>query len=158
MTKIQLTTYKSIIGSLALETVKNSNNSDDIKSKDWFKKLYKVYKKFNQAKKVFVNPVESKAIKDNIEKILVGLRDKYFYVAEYDGYEVNNYSLVCEILAHLVYEKNLIEYKNLLMDLNHTETQIKCETDDVFKGLQKKIYLFISEMIEINEGKNDKKR
>ena len=149
MTKIQLTTYKSIIGSLALETVKNPNNSEDIKSKDWFKKLYKVYKKFNQAKKVFVNPVESKAIKDNIEKILVGLRDKYFYVAEYDGYEVNNYSLVCEILAHLVYEKNLIEYKNLLMDLNHTETQMKCETDEVFKGLQKKIYLFMSEMIEI---------
>lgn len=155
MTKIQLTTYKSIIGSLAFETVKNPNNSDDIKSKDWFKKLYKVYKKFNQAKKVFVNPVESKAIKDNIEKILVGLRDKYFYVAEYDGYEVNNYSLVCEILAHLVYEKNLIEYKNILMELNHTETQIKCETDDVFKGLQKKIYLFISETIEVIEGKNE---
>jgi len=155
MTKIQLTTYKSIIGSLALETVKNPNNSEDIKSKDWFKKLYKVYKKFNQAKKVFVNPVESKAIKDNIEKILVGLRDKYFYIAEYDGYEVNNYSLVCEILAHLVYEKNLIEYKNLLMELNHTETQIKCETDEVFKGLQKKIYLYIGEMIEIIEGKNE---
>ena len=149
MTKIQLTTYKSIIGSLALETVKNPNNSEDIKSKDWFKKLYKVYKKFNQAKKVFVNPVESKAIKDNIEKILVGLRDKYFYVAEYDGYEVNNYSLVCEILAHLVYEKNLIEYKNLLMDLNHTETQIKCETEDNYKYLQKKIYYFMSDMIEI---------
>ena len=153
MTKIQLTTYKSIIGSLALETVKNPNNSEDIKSKDWFKKLYKVYKKFNQAKKVFVNPVESQAIKDNIENILVGLRDKYFYAAEYDGYEVNNYSLVCEILAHLVYEKNLIEYKNLLMDLNHTETQIKCETDDTFKTLQKKIYLFIGEMIEIIEGR-----
>ena len=153
MTKIQLTTYKSIIGSLALETVKNPNNSEDIKSKDWFKKLYKVYKKFNQAKKVFVNPVESKAIKDNIEKILVGLRDKYFYIAEYDGYEVNNYSLACEMLAHLVYEKNLIEYKNLLMDLNHTETQMKCETDEVFKGLQKKIYLFMSEMIETIEGK-----
>ena len=155
MTKIQLTTYKSVIGSLALETVKNPNNSEDIKSKDWFKKLYKVYKKFNQAKKVFVNPVESKAIKDNIEKILVGLRDKYFYIKEYDGYEVNNYSLVCEILAHLVYEKNLIEYKNLLMELNHTETQIKCETDEVFKGLQKKIYLFMSEMIEVIEGKNE---
>lgn len=155
MTKIQLTTYKSIIGSLALETVKNPNNSEDIKNKDWFKKMYKIYKKFNQAKKVFVTPVESKAIKDNIEKILVGLRDKYFYIAEYDGYEVNNYSLVCEILAHLVYEKNLIEYKNLLMELNHTETQIKCETDDVFKGLQKKIYLFMSEMIEIIEGKNE---
>ena len=153
MTKIQLTTYKSIIGSLALETVKNPNNSEDIKNKDWFKKLYKVYKKFNQAKKDFVNPVESKAIKDNIENILVGLRDKYFYAAEYDGYEVNNYSLVCEILAHLVYEKNLIEYKNLLMDLNHTETQIKCETDDTFKTLQKKIYLFIGEMIEIIEGR-----
>lgn len=155
MTKIQLTTYKSVIGSLALETVKNPNNSEDIKSKDWFKKLYKVYKKFNQAKKVFVTPSESKKIKDNIEKILVGLMDKYFYVKEYDGYEVNNYSLVCEILAHLVYEKNLIEYKNLLMELNHTETQIKCETDDVFKTLQKKIYLFISEMIEIIEGKNE---
>ena len=149
MNKIQLTTYKSIIGSLALETVKNPNNSEDIKSKDWFKKMYKIYKKFNQAKKVFVTPSESKKIKENIEKILVGLMDKYFYVAEYDGYEVNNYSLVCEILAYLVYEKNLIEYKNLLMELNHTETQIKCETDDVFKGLQKKIYLFMSEMIEI---------
>ena len=155
MTKIQITTYKSIVGSLALETIKNPNNNEDTKSKDWFKKLYKVYKKFNQAKKVFVNPVESKAIKDNIDKILVGLRDKYFYVAEYDGYEVNNYSLVCEILAHLVYEKNLIEYKNLLMDLNHTETQMKCETDEVFKGLQKKIYLFMSEMIETLEGKNE---
>ena len=151
MTKIQLTTYKSIIGSLALETVKNPNNSEDIKSKDWFKKLYKVYKKFNQAKKVFVNPVESKAIKDNIEKILVGLRDKYFYIAEYDGYEVNNYSLVCEILAHLVYEKNLIEYKNLLMEINHNENKTKSEKNEAFKGLQKKIYLFISEMIGIIE-------
>lgn len=155
MTKIQLTTYKSIIGSLALETVKNPNNSEDIKSKDWFKKLYKVYKKFNQAKKVFVNPVESKAIKDNMEKILVGLRDKYFYIAKYDGYEVNNYSLVCEILAYLVYEKNLIEYKNILMELNHIETQIKCETEDNYKQLQKKTYRFMSEMIEIIEGKNE---
>ena len=85
MNKIQLTTYKSIIGSLALETVNNPNNSEDVKTKDWFKKTYKVYKKFNQAKKIEVNPVESKAIKDNIEKILVGLRDKYFYVSEYDG-------------------------------------------------------------------------
>ena len=149
MTKIQLTTYKSIIGSLALETVKNPNNSEDIKSKDWFKKLYKVYKKFNQAKKVFVNPVESKAIKDNIENILVGLRDKYFYIKEYDGYEVNNYSLVCEILAHLVYEKNLIEYKNIYLELNHKETQIKCETQKGYKELQKKIYHFMSDMIEI---------
>ena len=33
MTKIQLTTYKSIIGSLALETVKNPNNSEDVKNK-----------------------------------------------------------------------------------------------------------------------------
>ena len=148
MNKIQLTTYKSIIGSLALETVNNLNNSEDVKSKDWFKKTYKVYKKFNQAKKVEVNSIESKAIKSNIEKILVGLRDKYFYVSEYDGYEVNNYSLVCEILAHLVYEKNLIEYKNLLMELNHTETQIKCETQDGYKELQKKIYYFMSDMIE----------
>ena len=46
MNKIQLTTYKSIIGSLALETVKNPNNSEDVKTKDWFKKTYKVYKKF----------------------------------------------------------------------------------------------------------------
>ena len=45
MNKIQLTTYKSIIGSLALETVNNPNNTEDIKSKDWFKKIYKVYKK-----------------------------------------------------------------------------------------------------------------
>ena len=110
MNKIQLTTYKSIIGSLALETVNNPNNSEDVKTKDWFKKTYKVYKKFNQAKKVEVNPVESKAIKSNIEKILVGLRDKYFYIEKEDGYEVNNYSLICEILAHLVYEKNLIEF------------------------------------------------
>ena len=149
MTKIQLTTYKSIIGSLALETVKNPNNNEDIKSKVWFKKMYKIYKKFNQAKKVFVNPVESKAIKDNIEKILVGLRDKYFYIAEYDGYEVNNYSLVCEILAHLVYEKNLIEFKNIYLELNHKETQIKCETQEGYKELQKKIYHFMSEMIDI---------
>ena len=153
MNKIQLTTYKSIIGSLALETVNNPNNSEDVKTKDWFKKTYKVYKKFNQAKKVEVNPVESKAIKDNIEKILVGLRDKYFYVSEYDGYEVNNYSLICEILAHLVYEKNLIEYKNLLMELNHTETQIKCETQIGYKELQKKIYHFIGDMIDIIENK-----
>ena len=62
---------------------------------------------------------------------------------------------MCEILAHLVYEKNLIEYKNLLMELNHTETQIKCETDDVFKGLQKKIYLFIGEMLEVIEVQNE---
>ena len=33
MNKIQLTTYKSIIGSLALETVKNPNNSEDVKNK-----------------------------------------------------------------------------------------------------------------------------
>ena len=111
MNKIQLTTYKSIIGSLALETVNNPNNNEDVKNKDWFKKTYKVYKKFNQAKKVEVNPIESKAIKSNIEKILVGLRDKYFYIEKEDGYEVNNYSLICEILAHLVYEKNLIEFK-----------------------------------------------
>ena len=63
MNKIQLTTYKSIIGSLALETVKNPNNSEDIKSEVWFKKTYKVYKKFKQAKKLEVNTIESKAIK-----------------------------------------------------------------------------------------------
>lgn len=153
MTKIQLTTYKSIIGSLALETVKNPNNSEDVKTKDWFKKTYKVYKKFKQAKKVEVNPVESKAIKSNIEKILVGLRDKYFLLEkekeeEEDKYEVNNYSLICEILAHLVYEKNLIEFKNLYLELNHKETQIKCETQDGYKELQKKIYHFMSDMIE----------
>ena len=149
MNKIQLTTYKSIIGSLALETVNNPNNPDDIKTKDWFKKMYKIYKKFNQAKKIYVNPVESKAIKSNIEKILVGLRDKYFYIESEDGYEVNNYSLVCEILAHLVYEKNLIEYKNLYLELNHRETQIKCETDETFKVLQSKINRFIVEMIKV---------
>ena len=151
MNKIQLTTYKSIIGSLALETVNNPNNSEDVKTKDWFKKTYKVYKKFNQAKKVEVNPIESKAIKSNIEKILVGLRDKYFYIEKEDGYEVNNYSLICEILAHLVYEKNLIEFKNLYLELNHEETQIKCETQDGYKELQKKIYHFMSDMIEIIE-------
>ena len=149
MNKVQLTTYKSIIGSLALETVNNPNNTEDIKSKDWFKKIYKVYKKFNQAKKVEVNPIESKAIKSNIEKILVGLRDKYFYVEKEDGYEVNNYSLICEILAHLVYEKNLIEFKNLYLELNHRETQIKCETQEGYKELQKKIYRFIGEMTEV---------
>ena len=154
MNKIQLTTYKSIIGSLALETVKNPNNSEDVKTKDWFKKTYKVYKKFNQAKKVEVNPIESKAIKSNIEKILVGLRDKYFLLEkekedEEDEYEVNNYSLICEILAHLVYEKNLIEFKNLYLELNHKETQIKCETQDGYKDLQKKIYYFMIDMIEI---------
>ena len=153
MNKIQLTTYKSIIGSLALETVNNPNNSEDIKTKDWFKKLYKVYKKFKQAKKVYVEPFESEAIKDNIEKILVGLRDKYFLLEkekedEEDEYEVNNYSLICEILAHLVYEKNLIEFKNIYLELNHKETQIKCETQDGYKELQKKIYHFMSEMIE----------
>ena len=156
MNKIQLTTYKSIIGSLALETVNNPNNSEDIKSKDWFKKTYKVYKKFNQAKKVEVNPVESKAIKSNIEKILVGLRDEYFLLEkekeeEENKYEVNNYSLVCEILAHLVYEKNLIEFKNLYLELNHKETQIKCETQDGYKELQKKIYHFIGDMISAIE-------
>ena len=148
MNKIQPTTYKSIIGSLALETVNNPNNSEDVKTKDWFKKTYKVYKKFNQAKKVEVNPIVSKAIKSNIEKILVGLRDKHFYIEEEDGYEVNNYSLICEILAHLVYEKNLIEFKNLYLELNHKETQIKCETQDGYKELQKKIYYFMSDMIE----------
>ena len=156
MNKIQLTIYKTIIGSLALETVKNPNNSEDVKSKDWFKKTYKVYKKFNQAKKVEVNPIESEAIKDNIEKILVGLRDEYFLLEkekedEEDKYEVNNYSLICEILAHLVYEKNLIEFKNLYLELNHKETQIKCETQDGYKELQKKIYYFIGDMIEIIE-------
>ena len=149
MNKIQLTTYKSIIGSLALETVKNPNNTDEIKSKDWFKKMYKIYKKFNQAKKIYVNPVESKAIKSNIEKILVGLRDKYFYIESEDGYEVNNYSLVCEILAHLIYSHDLIEYKNLYLELNHKETQIKCETDETFKVLQSKINRFIVEMIKV---------
>lgn len=155
MNKIQLTTYKSIIGSLALETVKNPNNSEEVKTKDWFKKIYKVYKKFNQAKKVEVNPVESKAIKDNIEKILVGLRDKYFLLEKEkeDWYEVNNYSLICEILAHLVYEKNLIEFKNLYLELNHKETQIKCETQDGYKELQKKIYHFMSDMILAIENK-----
>ena len=71
MNKIQLTTYKTIIGSLALETVNNPNLNENAKTEDWFKKTYKVYKKFKQAKKVEVNPVESKAIKSNIEKILV---------------------------------------------------------------------------------------
>ena len=33
MNKIQLTTYKSIIGSLALETVNNPNNSEEVKTK-----------------------------------------------------------------------------------------------------------------------------
>ena len=61
---------------------------------------------------------------------------------------MNNYSLICEILAHLVYEKNLIEFKNLYLELNHKETQIKCETQDGYKELQKKIYYFISDMIE----------
>ena len=153
MNKIQLTTYKSIIGSLALETVNNPNNSEDVKTKDWFKKTYKVYKKFKQAKKVYVEQFESKAIKDNIEKILVGLRDKYFLLEkkeedEEGEYEVNNYSLICEILAHLVYEKNLIEFKNLYLELDHKETQIKCETQDGYKELQKKIYYFMSDMIE----------
>ena len=77
MNKIQLTTYKTIIGSLALETVNNPNNSEDVKSKDWFKKTYKVYKKFNQAKKVEVNPIESKAIKSNIEKLAKRYPDKF---------------------------------------------------------------------------------
>ena len=147
MNKIQLTTYKSIIGSLALETVKNPNISEDKKTEDWFKKIYKVYRKFNQAKKSVVNPNESKAIKSNIEKILVDLRDKYFYVEKYDGYEVNNYSLICEILAHLVCEKNLIEFKNIYLELNHKETQIKCETQENYKELQKKIYHFMSDVI-----------
>ena len=153
MNKIQLTTYKTIIGSLALETVNNPNNSEDVKNKDWFKKTYKVYKKFNQAKKVYVEPFESEAIKDNIEKILVELRDKYFLLEkeedEEDEYEVNNYSLICEILAHLVYEKNLIEFKNIYLELNHKETQIKCETQEGYKELQKKIYYFMGEMIDI---------
>ena len=149
MNKIQLTTYKTIIGSLALETVNNPNNTDDIKSKDWFKKTYKVYKKFNQAKKVNVDKFESKAIKSNIEKILVGLRDKYFYIEEYDGWEVNNYSLVCEILAYLVNEKGLIEFKNLLMELDYEKTQIMCETTEQYKELQSKIYRFVSDMIEV---------
>ena len=149
MNKVQLTTYKSIIGSLALETVNNPNNTEDIKSKDWFKKIYKVYKKFNQAKKVEVNSIESKAIKSNIEKILVGLRDKYFYVEKYDGYEVNNYSLICEILAHLVYEKNLIEFKNMLISLDYKNNQVMCETTEKYKELQSKIYRFIGEMTEV---------
>ena len=149
MNKIQLITYKSIIGSLALETVNNLNNTEEIKSKDWFKKVYKVYRKFKQAKKVEVNPVESKIIKSNIEKILVDLRDKYFYVEKYDGYEVNNYSLICEILSHLVCEKNLIEFKNLYLELNHKETQIKCETQEGYKELQKKTHRFMSEMIDV---------
>ena len=151
MNKIQLTTYKSIIGSLALETVKNPNNPEDVKNKDWFKKTYKVYKKFNQAKKVYVEPFESKAIKSNIEKILVGLRDKYFYIEEVDGYEVNNYSLICEILSHLVYEKNLIEFKNLYLELNAKETQIECETKEGYRDLQRKIYRFMGDMIDMIE-------
>ena len=151
MKKIQLTTYKSIIGSLALETINNPNNSEETKSKDWFKKMYKVYKKFNQAKKVYVNPIESKQIRSNLEKILVGLRDKHFYIKEYDGYEVNNYSLICEMLAHLIYFHNLIEYKNLYLELNHRETQIKCETDEAFKVLQSKINRFMVDVIDIIE-------
>ena len=149
MNKIQLTTYKSIIGSLALETVNNPNLNENAKTEDWFKKIYKVYKKFKQAKKVYVDPAESKTIKSNIEKILVGLRDKYFYIEEVDGYEVNNYSLICEILSHLVYEKNLIEFKNLYLELNAKETQIKCEAQEGYRDLQRKIYRFMSDMIEI---------
>ena len=151
MNKIQLITYKSLIGSLALETVLNPNNTDEIKAKPWFKKMYRVYKKFNQAKKVNVDKFESKAIKSNIEKILVGLRDKYFYIEEYDGWEVNNYSLVCEILAYLVNEKGLIEFKNLLMELDYEKTQIMCETTEQYKELQSKIYRFVGDMIEVIE-------
>ena len=44
--------------------------------------------------------------------------------------------------------KNLIEFKNLYLELNHKETQIKCETQDGYKELQKKIYYFMSDMIE----------
>ena len=43
---------------------------------------------------------------------------------------------------------NLIEFKNLYLELNHKETQIKCETQDGYKELQKKIYYFMSDMIE----------
>ena len=148
MNKINLIIYKSILGTLALETVENENTTDDMKSKDWYQRLYRVCKKFKQAKKEYVTPAQSKEIKAKINTILIDLRDKYFYVKEYDGWEVNNYSLVCEILAYLVNEKDLIEFKNMLMSLDYEKNQVMCETTEKYKELQSKIYRFISDMID----------